>query len=235
MKRIAIYTLMTSALLLAAAAAEAGITSLAAHGETYAPGAVIPLFVDSAKNAIMVRGPLMDTCIAVESSDSSFNASIGRRIVGSNSAVEILVGAASAPDQDGATIHIKFVIGEETFRVKAFKTHVDSLTILPSCKVGEAIKLVVNGSGMDHLATGTSGAMLDVADPRFRLAGATGTPTSTRAEFVVECTATGTFMARHEWFRDSRLAGAAADAMVRGSATATVAVAAADLVKRAVP
>jgi hypothetical protein len=218
-----------TALLLTAAVAEAGISSIVAHGDSFSPGATIPVFVDTARNSITVRGSLMDTCIGVESSDGSFSASIGRRVAGSNSSVEILVGAGSAPDQDGATIHIKFVLGEETFRVRAFKTRVDSMFLfgakgVPSCKAGETVMLVVRGEGMDHLAFGTAGAMLDVADNRFRLQGSTGTPTSGLAQFVVQCTAVGQFTARDDWFRDSRLSGPSADAMVRGAASLTVTV-----------
>ena len=221
-------------LFLCATAAMAEIKEIRAHGDTFDPGMTIPLFVDSGtKNSIVVKGPFMDLSTGVESSDASFSVSIGRRVFGSNSAVEILVGADSAPDEDGSTIHIKFVSGEETFKVKAFKSKITSINILgktsPNCKVGETVNLAVTGVGMNTLKAGIGGTMLDYIDAHYDLREKfTSNTLNTQANFKLKCTSEGTFIVKPTWFKDSRVTKNAGEAMVRGSSTLTVRVNPAD-------
>ena len=226
--------LIAVTLFLCATAAMAEIKEIRAHGDTFEPGMTIPLFVHSGtKNSIVVKGPFMDFSTGVESSDPSFSVSIDRRIGGSNSALVILVGADSAPDEDGATIHIKFVSGEETFKVKAFKSQITGINILgktsPNCKVGETVNLAVTGVGMNTLTSGINGKMLDVVDGHYDLREKfTSSRPNTQANFKLKCTAEGTFIVRPAWFKDSRATKNAGEAMVRGSSTLTVRVNPAD-------
>lgn len=213
----------------AAVSAQAGISSISAHGGTFSPGDVIPVFVDGAgaRNSITVKGQYMDLCTGVVSNDSSFSPAIGRRIGGSGSSVEILINANSAPDLDAATITIKFAMGQETFRVKAFKTQITSLLLrgrAPArCRVGEIVTLEARGT-VANLVKGVGGAMLDVADGRYSLLEKQSSSTSTLANFSLRCTATGQFVVKRTWFKDARVSGAVGDAMVRGAATLTVTV-----------
>lgn len=219
--------LLLGVLVAGALDARAGISSIVAHGATFQPGDTIPLFVESGtKNSIMVKGQFMDLCTGVESSDSSFSPSIGRRVVGSNSAVEILVGAGSAPDADGGTIHIKFAMGEETFKVKAFRTKVTSFEIEghgSSCTEGQLVVLVARGE-VENLTVGASGAMLDAANPRYDVAEKLSVSTPSAAKFALTCTDAGTFTVNRQWFKDARVSGVAGETMTRGSATLTVTV-----------
>jgi hypothetical protein len=208
--------------------ARAGISSITAHGTTYTPDERVPLFVDSsAKNSVMVKGQFMDLCTGVESNDGRFVPSIGRRIAGSNSAVEILINAGNAPDLDGATITIKFAVGEETFRVKAFKSRVTGFDLNgrtnATCSVGSSVTLEVQGD-VANVTKGIAGTMLDVADNRYEIGAKLATSTATSARFPLKCTAPGTFTVSRSWFKDARVSGTAADSMVRGSATYSVTV-----------
>jgi hypothetical protein len=147
--------------------------------------------------------------------------------MGSNSSVEIKIDASSAPDADGATIHIKFAAGEETFKVKAFKTRITGFDLngrtSASCVVGETVLLEVQGS-VEFLGKSTAGAMIDVADARFELGAKDPTSTPGGARFPLKCTAEGTFTVKKDWFKDTRVRNDAADEMVRGSATFAVTV-----------
>lgn len=213
-------------LLLFAAGAEAGISSISAHGQTYSVTDRIPVFVDSsAKTSIIVKGEYMDLCIGAESNDSSFTVDIGQRVGGSNSSVEILVGAGSASDGDNATITINFAMGEETFKIKSYRTTITGYAdgSSRSCYVGETFTLKVIGS-VTHLVIGPAGAMLDVADGRYDLGGKLATSTANSARFPLKCTAVGNFSVDRSWFRDFRLTGPPGPAIVRGSATFTVTV-----------
>lgn len=217
------------ALIVATAPMHAGISSISAHGASFSPGDVIPVFVDvaGARNSITVKGQYMDLCTGVSSNDGSFSPSIGRRIGGSNSSVEILVGANAAPDQDAATITIHFAMGQETFRVRAFKTQVTSLVLRgraqPRCTVGETVTLEARGT-VGSLVKGVGGTMLDVADGRYTLQEKQSSSTDDQANFSLRCTATGQFTISRSWFKDSRVSGAAGDAMARGTATLAVTV-----------
>lgn len=227
-RRSTVRGVLAVAAFLLGASAEAGITSISAHDDTFSPGATVPVFVDSgAKSSIMVKGPAMDLCTGVESNDHSFTVSIGRRILGGNSAVEILVGAGSAPDGDGATISIKFAVGQETFKVKAFKSKVTGYAFLGkpalTCEVGESVTLEVKGD-VASLDKGVAGAMLDVADNRYELGSRMPSSTSTSARFPLKCTATGSFQVKPQWFKDGRVGNPAGDRMVRGTETASVTV-----------
>jgi hypothetical protein len=152
----------------------------------------------------------------------------GQRSGGSNTSLEILVGAGSAADQGGSTIHIKFVSGEETFKIKAFKTRVNALEIrdkpTPTCQVGKNVVLTVSGEGMANLVIGAAGAMLDAADGRYDLTGKLPQSTTHAARFGLKCTAEGQFTVDRQWFKDSRVSSPAGEAMVRGSATLRVTV-----------
>lgn len=239
-RSVAALTAATAGLLLFATVAEAGISSILAHGATFSKSDTIPVFVDSSvtgavagpwENSILIKGEFMDLATGVESSDSSFTVRTGRRFRGSNSALEILVGAGSAPDQDDSTIHIKFVSGEETFRIKSFKTRVGALYIhgqegktAPACQVGENVSIMVHGEGMANLVIGAAATMLDVADKRFDLGTKLPSTVPSTARFSLKCTAEGRFTIDRTWFKDSRLPSPAGDAMVRGSATLTVTV-----------
>lgn len=234
-RSVVALTATTAGLLLFATGAEAGISSIHAHGATFSQGDTIPVFVESSvtgavagpwENSILIKGEFMDLATGVESSDSSFRVRTGRRFRGSNSALEILVGAGSAPDQDDSTIHIKFVSGEETFRIKSFKTRVGALYIhgqegktAPTCQVGENVSIMVHGEGMANLVIGAAGTMLDVANNRYDLGTKLPSTIPDAARFGLKCTAEGWFMVDRTWFKDSRLSSPAGDAMVRGSAT----------------
>lgn len=216
-------------LLTIAVPAQAGITSIAAHGATFSPGTVIPVFVDptGARSSIIVYGQYMDLATGVSSNDSSFTPATGRRIGGSNTSLEVLINANAAPDQDAATITIHFVSGEETFRVRAFRNVITSLVIrgrAPArCTVGEEVTMEVRGS-VENVIKGVGGAMLDVADNRYRLLEKLSSSTGAQANFSLRCTETGQFTVSRTWFKDARLTGAVGDAMVRGVATLTVTV-----------
>ncbi|MEO8035287.1 MAG: hypothetical protein ABI837_12705, partial [Acidobacteriota bacterium] len=184
-------------------------------------------FVDSGPDiSLMVKGTFMDLATGVESSDSSFGVRIGRRIMGANSALEVLVGAASAPDGDGATITIKFVAGQETFRIKAFKTNINDYHLdqaaFSSCFLNQTVVLRVSGD-VGHLAMSTGGAMLDVADNHYDI-DSQGPGTEHTAKFMLKCTALGEFVVKPSWFRDSRLSSPLGDKMVRGTKTFTITV-----------
>jgi hypothetical protein len=224
---------LTAGLLLFAPGAEASISSIRAHNVTFSPGDTFPVFVDvSVDNSITVKGEFMDLATGVESSDSSFSVGTGQRIPGSNSSLEILVGAGSAPDQNGSTIHVKFLIGEETFTIKAFKTSVTTLRLgvageiggNPTCEVGDTISIIAQGLGGDNLVIGAAGTMLDVSNNRYDFLNRTPTTFDNVTRFVYKCTAEGSFTVDRTWFKDSRLSSPAGDAMVRGSATLTVTV-----------
>src|SRR5688572_22596746 len=110
----------TAGLLPFATGAQAGITSIVAHSVTYTPGGVIPVVADATvQNSVVVKGQWMDLATGVESSDSSFTVKTGRRTGGSDTSLEILVGAGAASDLARSTIHIKFVSGQETFTIEA--------------------------------------------------------------------------------------------------------------------
>lgn len=216
----------TVGLLLLAAGAEAGISSIVAHGKSYSASAEIPVFVDTlATNSIVVKGQFMDLCTGVQSSDSSFTAGIGRRVGGSNSSVEIIVGAGSAPDDDDSTITIKFLAGQETFKIRSFKTKITGYVggSSLSCRVGDTITLDVRGN-VAHLVTGTAGAMLDVADNRYDVGSRLASSTADSAKFPLKCTAEGQFTVSRSWFRDDRVASPVGEAMARGLPTLTVTV-----------
>ncbi|MEX2271686.1 MAG: hypothetical protein WD690_09460 [Vicinamibacterales bacterium] len=220
-----------------AADVHASVTSIVAHGVTFSRTDTIPVFVDAnVENSIVVKGQFMDLATGVESSDPSFSVRTGRRIHGSNSSIYILVGAASAPDQDGATIHVKFLVGEETFRIKAFKTRVNKIGFgihfvaggRPTCRVGDTISVTAQGDGATNLIMGTAGTMLDVANDRYQYLDKIATTVGSASRFVLRCTAVGSFTVDRTWFKDSRVRGRAADAMVRGAGTLAVTVVARD-------
>ena len=241
MRRVTLRSVVavTVGLLLFATGAEASISSIRAHNVTFSPGDTIPVFVDpGADNSIKVVGEFMDLATGVESSNSSFTVRRGQRIHGSNSSIEILVGGGfTSPDQGLSTIHVKFAIGEETFKIKAFKTRVTTLGFgtgfevggNPTCEVGQTISIIAQGGGMDYLVIGAAGAILDVADDRFDFLNKASTNIANATRFVFKCTAEGSFTVDRTWFKDSRLTNLAGDAMVRGSATLRV------TVKRASP
>lgn len=215
--------------LMIAAPAQGGITSMFAHGVTFNPGTVVPVFVDpaGARSSIIVYGQYMDLATGVSSNDSSFTPATGRRTGGSNTSLEVLINANAAPDQDAATITIHFVSGEETFRVRAFRNVITSLVIRgraqARCTVGEEVTLEARGS-VENVGFGVGGTMLDVADSRYRLLGKLSSSTGVQANFSLRCTGTGQFTISRSWFKDSRLTGAVGDAMVRGQSTLTVTV-----------
>jgi hypothetical protein len=211
-------------LLLSSTAASAGISSISAYGETFSPGTTIPLFVDSGDISIMLKGQFMDLATGVESSDSSFRVRIGRRIMGANSALEVFVDSSSAPDADGSTITIHFAAGQETFRVKSFKTNINDLRLekaaFATCFLNESVVLKVSGD-VGHLMISTAGAMLDVADNHYDLDGQ-GPTSDHSALFMLKCTALGQFTVKPSWFRDSRVSSPTGDKMVRGTKTFTI-------------
>lgn len=214
-------------LTLLASEASAGVSEISAHGKTFTPGATIPVFVDpSAANSIMVKGQFMDLATGVSSTDSGFTPSIGRRIMGTNSAIEIKVGVAlSNPDGDEATIKIHFVSGEERVKVKAFKTKITKLSLHPfrsdnKYNVGETVTLVVDGEGVDHVDTGgPAAAMLAVAAGGiYSVSGPVSTgSSSTRAAFEIKLLKAGNITVTPQWFRDSRPGSPVGEAMVRGN------------------
>lgn len=209
--------------------ARGGINSISAHGATFSADDLIPVFVDSAgaRSSIVVYGQYMDLSTGVSSNDSSFVPATGRRIGGSNTSLEVLVNANAAPDQDAATITIHFVSGAETFRVRAFKNQITSIVVrgrVPArCTVGETVTLEVRGT-VRNVVKGVGGTMLDVADSRYSLLEKLSSSTDTQANFSLRCTATGQFTISRTSFKDSRVTGAVADAMVRGSGSVTVTV-----------
>lgn len=233
MRRIASSIILTLTLF-TAASASAGISRIYAHGASFSPGDTIPVFVDSStRNSIRVQGQFMDLCTDVDSNDSSFVVNIGDRIRGTNSAVEILVAAGNAPDLDAATITIKFVSGEETFRVKAFKSRIDKMEIIgqatnPACVTGQTVTLVIEGFGMDHLALSATAAMMEVADDAEgdhydRGSYFAGTA---RATVTIRCKTPGIISISRQWFWDTRLIDQPnpnlATKLVRGSAPASI-------------
>jgi hypothetical protein len=219
--RPALLAAIAVTLLLLPSRAEAGISSIAVHGETYSSSDTIPVFVDSStKNAIIVKGQFMDLCTGVESTSSSFAASIGRRFIGSNSGVEILVGAGSASDLATSTIKIKFAVGEETFKVKAFKIKVTRFALeggATTCPRTRDATLVVSGTNMNNLVISVAGAMLDVIEEHVDIKEKLSS-SDTEARFKLTCTAEGTFSVRRFWFADGRVPDhpEAKQAMVRG-------------------
>ncbi len=217
---VALFTLL-------AAEASAGISEISAHGKTFTASATIPVFVDSsATNSIMVKGQFMDLATGVSSTGSGFTPSIGRRIMGGNSAIEIKVGVASSnSDGDEATIKIHFVSGEERVRVKAYKTKITKFSLHPArpdnkYTAGETVTLVVDGEGVDHIDTGgPAAAMLAAAAGGiYSVTGPVSTgSSSTRAAFDIKLLKAGSIPVTSQWFRDSRPGTPAGEAMVRGN------------------
>jgi hypothetical protein len=229
-----------------ATSADAGITSIRAHSKDFGATATIPVFVDSsAKTSIIVKGQFMDLATGVSTSNSSFSASIGRRIMGSNSSIEILVGVGIAvADGTEATVRIHFVSGEERVRVKAHKTRIDSIATQPprvgnKYKVGEMITLLVDGVGVDHIdSKGAAAAMLRLAANSIYTVSGPASPqsTSTRAVFTIDVTKTGTFSVTKDFFRDNRHQSPVGELLVRGAPAAiSITVESAPLIRTPVP
>lgn len=229
-----------------ATSAHAGIASIRAHSKDFAAGSTIPVFVDaSARTSMIVKGQFMDLATGVSVSDGSFSAAIGRRVMGSNSSIEILVGAGtSVADGAEATVRIGFVSGEERVRVKAFKTRIDSFVLSPvrtgnKYKVGEMITLVVNGVGIDHVdSKGAAAAMLRQAAGGIYTVSGPHSPqsTPTRGVFTIDVTKTGTFSVTKDFFRDNRHQSPVGELLVRGAPTAiSITVESAPLIRTPVP
>ncbi len=228
MRYFSFVVVLLATTLLVPVSASAGISKIRVHGDEFSPGDTIPVFVDSTRNSIRVIGQFMDLCTDVESSDSSFVVNIGDRIRGTNSAVEILVAANNAPDLDDSTITIKFLSGQETFKIKAYKSKITRMEIVgkgatPTCQSGDTLTLALEGTGLDHVALGPIARMMEIADvaeggPRYDMGAYSGGPTSARVS--IQCKKPGTFGIVREWFWDPRLSQylGAPQKMVRGSA-----------------
>jgi hypothetical protein len=235
MRLVHVSIIVAAVTLLPALSAFGGISKIFAHGDSFAPGDTIPVFVDtSTRNSIRVQGQFMDLCTGVESSDSSFVVNIGDRIRGANSAVEILVAAGNATDLDDSTITIKFLSGEETFRIKAHKINITRMAIMergtaPTCQPGETISLRIDGVGMDHMALGPIARMTEIAGAAeggsvFDVGTYSGSTTSARV--LITCKKSGTFTILRDWFWDPRLSQLTNSPMkmVRGSAPTRITV-----------
>ncbi len=235
MRRFNLSIIVLAVALLPALSAFAGISRIVAHGDTFAPGDTVPVFVDSTRNSIRVIGQYMDLCTGVESSDSSFVVNIGDRTRGTNSAVEILVAANNASDQDDSTITIKFVSGQETFKIRAHKINITKFDILQSvgdqsratCHVGETITLRIDGVGLDHMALGPRARMMEIAGDaeggsRFDIGDYQAV--STTARVPIKCKAAGLFTISRDMFWDPRLSNlnSSPEKMVRGSANTKI-------------
>ncbi|HXI14527.1 MAG TPA: hypothetical protein VNM92_18070 [Thermoanaerobaculia bacterium] len=228
MRHFSIVIVLLSVALLAPVSASAGISKIRVYNEDFSPGTTIPVFVDSTRNSIRVIGQFMDLCTGVQSSDSSFVVTVGDRSPGTNSSVEILVAANNAPDLDEAIITIKFLSGQETFRIKAYKSKITKMEILgkgtsPTCQAGETLTLAIEGHGLDHVALGPTARMMEIADlaeggPHYTMGAYSGGATSARVP--IQCTKSGVFSIVREWFWDKRLAQytSAPFTVVRGSA-----------------
>ena len=224
------FTLLSSlalATLLRAGTAAAEIVQISAHGKTFGPTAEIPVFVDrSERTKLVVKGPLMDLATGISSSDSRYSVSLGRRIAGGNSSIEVLVGVSDAVrDGDESTIRIRFLVGEERLKVKTFRSRIDRMEISPPRAgdrfvKGEKVFLLLHGQGLDRVDSKGAAAVM--------LRAAAGNPckvegplapgsTATRAAFQLELTGTGTLSVTRDWFRDARHQSPVGEALVRGN------------------
>ena len=86
-------------------------------------------------------------------------------------------------------------------------------------EVGGTISIIAQGLSGDHLAIGTAGTMLDVANGRYDFLNTLPAAFPNATRFVYRCTAEGPFTVDRTWFKDSRLSSPVGDAMVRGSGT----------------
>ncbi len=214
-------------LTLSAGPAAAGITGISAHGRSFAPSAEVPVFVDAAERTrLVVKGPLMDLATGTSSSDSRYSVSLGRRIPGGSSSIEVLVGVSDAVrDGDGSTIRIHFVVGEERIRVRTFRSRIDRMEIEPPRAgerflKGEKVFLLLHGEGLDRVdSKGAAAVMLRAAAGNLcRIEGplAPGS-TATRAAFRLELLGTGSLSVTKDWFRDARHQSPVGEALVRGN------------------
>jgi hypothetical protein len=228
MRSITSSVVLAALLLASGPVAFGGISKIFAHGDEFSASDTIPVFVDTVRNSIRVKGQFMDLCTDVDSNDPSFVVNIGDRVRGPNSSVEILVAAKDAPDLDDATITIKFLSGQETFKIKAYKTAFQKMEVLekgssPTCRVGETIILSIEGVGLDHVYLSATARMMEIADraeggPHYDPG--TWTAGATRATLRIACKAVGAFSIVREWFWDERLRQyvGAPTKMIRGSA-----------------
>ena len=214
-------------LTLSAWPAAAGIAGISAHGKTFGPTAEIPVFVDpSERTKIVVKGPLMDLATGVSSSDSRYPVSLGRRIAGGNSSIEVLVGVSdTVRDGDESTIRIHFLVGEERLKVKTFRSRIDRMEIEPPRAgdrflKGEKVILLLHGQGLDRVdSRGAVAVMLRAAAGNLCKVEGPLAPgsTATRAAFQLELTGTGTLWVTKDWFRDARHQSPVGEALVRGN------------------
>ena len=222
-----IFSSLALATALRAGPAAAGIMGISAHGKTFGATADIPVFVDaSERTKLVVKGPLMDLATSASSSDSRYSVSLGRRIAGGNSSIEVLVGVSDAVrDGDESTIRIHFVLGEERIRVRTFKSRIDRMEIEPPRASGRFLKgekvfLLLHGQGLDRVdSKGAAAVMLRAAAGNLcRIEGplAPGS-TATRAAFQLELTGTGSLSVTKAWFRDARHQSPVGEALVRGT------------------
>lgn len=221
------FLLLALATVLPAGPAAAGITEISAHGKTFGATADIPVFVDaSERTKLVVKGPLMDLATGASSSDSRYTVSLGRRIPGGNSSIEVLVGVSDAVrDGDTSTIRIHFVVGEERVRVRTFRSRVDRMEISPPRAgnrflKGEKVFLLLHGQGLDRVdSKGAVATMLRAAAGNLCKVEGPLAPgsTATRAAFQLELTGTGSLSVTKEWFRDARHQSPVGEALVRGN------------------
>lgn len=223
----ALLSFLALATVLRAGPAAAGIVEISAHGKTFVPTAEVPVFVDaSERTKLVVRGPLMDLATGVSSSDSRYPVSLGRRIAGGNSSIEVLVGVSDAVrDGDTSTIRIHFVVGEERIRVRTFRSRIDRMEIEPPRAgdrflKGEKVFLLLHGQGLDRVdSKGAAAVMLRAAAGNLCKVEGPLAPgsTATRAAFQLELTGTGSFSVTKDWFRDARHQSPVGEALVRGN------------------